>query len=161
MRSIFRTTALLTVLLLVGCGDNLVTDAWGELGKRARFTHHPDAETAELLSEIPYPADAERGEDYDIIVEQDGGQLHIANRSARRFDNVQLWLNQQYVGVIGDMPIGTGSRYSLREFVNTHGEAYPAGTFLAPDKAFPLTLAEIYDPEAGTRHRLIARTHVD
>jgi hypothetical protein len=70
---------------------------------------------------------------------------------------VHLWLNQQYVARIDRIAIGANNRFSLKRFVNRHGEGFPTAEFLAPDEARPVVSAELYDPETKRRHRLNVR----
>lgn len=105
----------------------------------------------------PYPKDAELGDDWDIIVVQGRDSLALTNNTPRIYQNIQLWLNQQYVADIESINIGPENTIPLRRFINEHDETYPMPGFLAPDKAFPVLACEIFDPADGKRHRLHAR----
>ncbi|MEX0655369.1 MAG: hypothetical protein WD534_05740 [Phycisphaeraceae bacterium] len=113
-----------------------------------------DTDRARHLAALPYPDDAERAPDRDILVQRDGGQIRIINRSAQPFDNVQLWVNRQYVAELDRIDIGTDNRVSLRGLVNRFQEAFPTAGPLTPDRTEPVTSAELYDPATGQRHRL-------
>lgn len=107
------------------------------------------------LAQIDYPAEAEYGPDLDIVVRRDGDRLNLINRTPRVYRDVRLWLNQQYVRDVPRIEIGPGNRYTLTRWVNEHREPFPVGTLLAPDKAFPVVLAELIDLDTGLRHRLL------
>ena len=109
----------------------------------------------ERLSQLPYPADAAYGPDLDIAAVRDGSTLTLANRTASPYRDVQLWLNRQYVRELPVIRIGPDNRLDLDRFVNEHREPFPVGTLLAPDEAFPVVLAELYDPDTELKHRLL------
>jgi len=116
-----------------------------------------DPRVAAELSKRAYPVDAKLGADLDILVLTDGTNLQLINRTARSYHGMQLWLNQQWVGQAGTVAIGTGNQRDLNQFINRFGEPYPSGSLLQPEKAIPVVLAELYDPGANIRHRLVAR----
>jgi len=115
-----------------------------------------DAEAIEL-TKLDYPDEAPRGEDYDIVVERKKGSIRLINRTASVYDKQVLWLNQQYVGKVENIQIGSDNVLSLRRFFNRWGEHFPVGGFFTPDKANPVVLAELVDPSTGARHRLVVR----
>jgi len=133
------------VAAAAGCADPLATPA----------------EYRTELSGLRYPADAKRAEPVDVRVVQDGGRLELANRTARRFENMQLWLNREHVQRVEAVSIGTGNRLSLDRFVNRHGERFPTPGLLRPQKGEEVTLAELYDPEADVRYPLIVQPEPD
>lgn len=112
-------------------------------------------EERQRLAAFDYPAEAEYGPDLDLACERQQGTLRIANRTTRGYRDAQIWLNQQYVRVVGSIDIGPDNVYNLTRWVNHYEEPFPVGTLLAPDKAFPVVLAELYDPGTGLRHRLL------
>ncbi|MEM1108806.1 MAG: hypothetical protein AAGH99_08965 [Planctomycetota bacterium] len=109
----------------------------------------------ERLAQLDYPADAERGPDLDIVVRREGTGLTLINRTARPYRDVRVWINQQYARDLAAIPIGPGGRLDLTRWVNEHEEPFPVGSFLAPEKAFPVILAELIDLDTGLRHRLL------
>jgi hypothetical protein len=117
----------------------------------------PDPKLAGELAQLVYPADAALGNDLDIVVIRNGGHIELVNRTATVPGPSELWLNQQYVGAVKSIPIGRGNQFDLVKFINEHGEAYPIGAVLQPDKSFPIVLAELFDPKTGLRHRLLVR----
>ena len=118
-----------------------------------------DPQLAAQLSQMTYPSDeAALGEDLRVYAVRDGGTLVLDNLTAQTFSDVQLWVNQQWVGIIDELPIGTNNRYDLDRFINEHGETYPTGSWLSPDKAQRMVLVELVDPQTGKRHRLVVRT---
>lgn len=116
-----------------------------------------DAALAAELSRIPYPKDAKLGADLDIVVIRDGRYAQLVNRTARSWTDVQIWLNQQYVGQVPAIAIGTDNTLDLVDFINQFGEPFPTGSLLRPEDAYPIVLAEIIDPATGLRHRLVVR----
>ena len=119
----------------------------------------PDAASIEL-GKTPYPSSAPVGDDLDIVVTQKRSTLYLDNRTPIVLKNIHLWLNQQYIGVMPQIDIGHESENNtvdLSKWVNRYGETYPLGGFFTPDKAFPVVLAEVFDPATGKRHRLLAR----
>ncbi len=116
-----------------------------------------EPEQVSQLAQTPYPQTAPLGDDLDVLVITHGRQLQLVNRTPRSYQNVQLWLNQQFVGNVETIAIGTDNTISLLYFINRYHETYPAGSWLHPDQAFPVVKAEIYDPAQKMRHRLIAR----
>lgn len=131
------------LMVLAGCSG------FGEAGL--------ESEQLTQLASKPYPAQVALGEDLDILVIVDGAQMQLVNRTPRTYDKVELWLNQQYVGLVERINIGTDNQYNLHLFANRYQETYPTGSFLHPDRAFPVVQAEIHNPLTNTRHRLIAR----
>ena len=117
----------------------------------------PPPEHLGELSRLSYPKDTQLGDDLNVVVVRKGEQIELANLTARAFDDVQLWLNQSYVGRVDRLDVGTDNRFTLRHFVNRHGEIYPVGAFLRPDKSLAVVLAELYDPATRRRHRLVVR----
>lgn len=117
---------------------------------------HPKAEAklAAELSRLVYPGQAPLGADLDVLVIRDGKHLTLANREPRSMDNVQIWLNQQWVTKVSRLSIGSQNRLDLRHFVNHYGEQYPTEGFLQPERSLRLVLAELYDPATNQRHRL-------
>ena len=109
------------------------------------------------LSQFVYPQRATDGPDLDIVVTRRGRSIHLANRTPRTYHHMQVWLNQQYVHPVEQVAIGTDNLISLRQFINRHRESFPVGSFLRPEKSFPVVLAELYDPEADVRYRLIVQ----
>ena len=110
------------------------------------------------MAALPYPKNANLGEDLDIIVLREGGAIELANRTALAYQDHYLWLNREYVALIGQIRIGTDNRYELARFIDRHQESYPVGTFLTPDKTRPLVSADLFNPTTGQRHRLVVRT---
>lgn len=108
------------------------------------------------LASMDYPLNAKNVENLDIIVRRKGTHVALTNRTANNYENMYLWLNQMYVAEPVTVAIGPDNRYDLRTFVSEHRRSFPIAGFLAPDKAFPVVLAELYDPATDTRYRLTA-----
>lgn len=105
----------------------------------------------------PYPQKAPLGDDWNIIVKQSKDALHLTNQTPRSYQNVQLWVNQQYIADVPSIAIGSGTTVKLASFINQHHEIYPVPGFLTPDHSFPVLLCEIFDQADGQRHRLLVR----
>lgn len=109
------------------------------------------------MAALDYPANAPHGPDYDILLVRSANDVRLVNRTAYSYSGMQLWLNRQYVRDSGTIQIGTENLRTLTDFINLYAEPYPVGTFLNPDQTQPLVLAELYDPQNKTRHRLLVR----
>ena len=119
-------------------------------------------ERVETLAALEYPQKADRGEPIDIAVaHKHRGSVTIINRTARAYEGVQLWLNQQYVRRFARIGVGETRRVSLRRFVNRHGEGFPVGSIIAPEDAAPVISAELYRPDAQRIHALPVRLRED
>jgi len=107
------------------------------------------------LANLAYPAEPAQVKDLDILVERDGKRLMLINRTPNVYNDVQIWLNHEFVGRADTIAIGPDNVFDLTRFVNYRQERYPVAGFLAPDKAFPVILAELHDPATDTRYRLV------
>lgn len=127
------------------------------------------------LAQIPYPS-APVGTDLDIVVVQDEGEIILANRTARSYPSSYLWINQQYVGLLDQVPIGSEVRFQLVDFINENGEPFSVGGPLTPDKTETVVLAELFTTQHplgadatdtssnsydGKRYRLLVRQYRD
>ena len=108
-----------------------------------------------VLEPRPYPHDAKVAGGLDIEVIRDGNAIILDNRTTRTFENVPMWLNQEYGGTVGDVPAGRGTPLKLTSFVNHYGEPYPVAKFLQPELDRSLILAELYLD--GRLHKLTVR----
>ena len=116
-----------------------------------------DTDRARELAKLSYPETAQQGPALDIVVHAVGNDLHLANRTARRYENMQLWLNRQYVRRVEAITISTDNSLPLPTFINRFREPFPIGGILSPEDRRPVILAELYDPEADVRYPLVAR----
>lgn len=104
----------------------------------------------------PYPDDSPIGAAYDIEIVADKGRvIRIDNRTVNRYENVELWLNQQYAGRLPSIEVGANEPVALNGFINEHGEPYPIARFLANDKFKPLVSADLIVD--GKMHKLLVR----
>ncbi len=147
----------LTILLAVLISPMLI----GAAGCTSSTPLSDRPQWARQLAELPYPADAENGADLDMTVKKQGESLVIVSREPRSFENVQIWMNRQYVTVVDRIATADRIEAPLDFFVNKHGESFPTGWLLAPEKARPVLTAEVYNPETGLKHRLVAETETD
>jgi hypothetical protein len=131
--------ALSLALCLVGCAE-----------PRLRTGQQYRAE----LARLSYPGDAKTGRDLPIEAVREDNHLRLANTTPRVYNDVQLWLNEQYVQEIDRIAIGAENRYRLSRFVNRHGERFPLPGLLAPRKTQPVVRAELYNPQTQRLHRL-------
>lgn len=144
--SILNDRDLFSVLLIVA----------GLLGLPGCAQDQPvlDDPTASALAALRYPGKSPHGPDLDIIVTREGSAIRLTNRTARSYEGMQLWLNQQYVHEPQQVAIGGNQDMQLATFINRHREPFPTGTFLQPDLARPVISAELYDPVGNVRYRL-------
>jgi len=122
-----------------------------------------DPKRIDELSKMPYPQSAPAGADLEVHVKQLMGSVEITNLTTNDYHDVQLWLNHQYVAVIKELKVSAGGdsqTIALDKFIDRHRRHYPVGTFLKPDKGYPIVLAEFFDPATGERHRLLVRREV-
>ncbi len=117
-------------------------------------TQHLDSPQAVELAKLKYPEEAQVGPALDIVVSTSGNDLRLANRTPRRYENMQLWLNRQYVRRVDAVVIGTDNEFSLPSFINSFREPFPTGGLLSPDERRPVVLAELYDPASNVRYPL-------
>ena len=118
-------------------------------------------ERAAELADMRYPEQAQQGPALDVVVRATGNTLRLANRTARSYTDMQLWLNRAYVRRVERIDIGTRNRLPLTSFINRYQEPFPIGGFLAPEERAPVVLAELYDPEANVRYPLVAHPELD
>ncbi len=103
----------------------------------------PDRQQEPDPTPMIYPAEAETDDALDIqIVRQDRRHIRFDNRTTQSLNDVTIWLNHEYGAVIDRVPIGNSGQVPLLQFVNQHGERYPVGSFLEPEKAKVLVLAD-------------------
>jgi hypothetical protein len=118
----------------------------------------PDPTLAAELSPYVYPKDAPLGEDLDIQLVRTGREhFDLVNRTAYILPKGQIWINREYVGLTDGITIGSGNHYDLTRFINRHGEVYPVGALLQPEKSYPVVLGEYFNPRVGKRCRMVVR----
>ena len=111
----------------------------------------------EKLASIAYPSEAPYAGDLDIILMRRGVAIELVNRTPQAYTDLQLWLNRQYVTPVAQLPIGKGGLLPLTFCINQYQEPFPLGGLLRSDKGFPVVQAELYDPAAQVRYRLIVQ----
>jgi hypothetical protein len=109
------------------------------------------------LSGMRYPENEAWGPDLDVVVVREGRKLRLVNRTARVYEGVRLWVNQQYVSELMNVEIGTENEVALNEVVNEYGEAFAVGSFLQPDKGMTVVSAELHDEDGSVRHKLVVQ----
>ena len=149
---------LILTLLLTGCSQPLAE----VMQPQILFGTRADPMLAIDLSKLSYPGKAAAGADLDILLIKKGDMIHFVNRTTAAHRSVQIWINQQYVGLVDEIPIGISGNFALSNFINQYGEAFPVGGFLNPDKSYPIVLAELFNPSTENstqqRHKLVVRT---
>lgn len=150
-----RPFALLLVLLFGGVG----CDALGHLTTSLTPTAadgEPVIDPTTGVEPRIYPANAEVGEPLEIeLVRLDRKRIRLENRTARNIDGAQLWVNQEYGGSVSTLEVGRRVNVALGRFVNHHGEVFPTGSLLEPEKTDTIVLADLYLD--GKLHKLIVR----
>lgn len=106
---------------------------------------------------VVYPAKLPVGPNLDIVVDQKRKYLLLTNRTAKVYENVEIWLNRGYVATVDRIAIGSGIQIPLEKFIDRHGRQYPVAGILTPDKGYPVVLTEVVDPHTQQRHRLLTR----
>lgn len=133
----------------------------GTTGCRSNASRADQPNWARQLADLEYPKDANYGEDLDIRATKQGAVLVLVSREPKSYENVQLWLNRQYVSVIERVDVAQQIDAPFAYFINEYGESFPVGWLLAPEEARPVLSAEVYDPGTGLKHRLVAVTEKD
>ena len=116
-------------------------------------------EEQRALSALRFPEDVPYTDSVDIVVVRTGGTLRLVNREARSFENVEIWLNDQYVHRVAKIELGESNIFALNEFINEHREPFPVGNFLQPELARRVSSAELFQPDTGKRYRIIVQPH--
>ena len=144
-----QTLVLTTPLLLFTGGCETVDYVMATLDLQG-------APGANLQTPRYYPETMPVGEPLEIeIVRQNRKRITIDNRTTQPWDGGRIWLNRQYGAVIDEIPVGKSQNIALIEFVNLHGEQFPVGSFLAPEKSRDVIAADL---EAnGQLHKLVVR----
>lgn len=147
-----------TVRLGIACSIALLAGGcqYFEEVRPAVFTQGRDVSIDSDLVPGPFPADTPIGAAYDIeVVAEKGRVIRLDNRTVSRYEDAELWLNQQYAGRVGSIEIGANDPIALDGFINEHGERYPIARFLANDKFSPLVSADLI--VEGKMHKLLVR----
>lgn len=93
---------------------------------------------------MTYPEDAAVGEPIDVqVIRLDRRNVRFDNRTTLVMQNVTVFLNHQYGAVLEQLPVGDSGPVALNQFVNEYAERYPVGSFLEPEKAQVLVLADV------------------
>ena len=147
---------LMTILSLVGALMATGLSGCNALG----LGRAPQDERVAQLAKLVYPKDSDRGQDLDILVVRQGASISFVNRTPRVYNDVEIWLNQQYVNTFSRIDIGQPQNnrdFNLAAFHNDYAEPYPIGSFLTPEKNLKLLVAELFDPATGLRHHLLVQ----
>jgi len=151
----FRLLLPALALLLIGVGCEALSHLGTSLAPTAERT---DAaiEPADRTEPRTYPAAAEVGPPLEIeLVRLDRKRVRLENRTARRIEGGQLWVNQEFGGSLATLGVGERVSVALDRLVNHHGEVFPIGSFLEPEKTNTIVLADLY--LNGKLHKLVVR----
>lgn len=113
------------------------------------------------LWSLKYPKSKEAfAGDLDITVIQDRRFIKLTNRTTKTFNDVEVWVNQQFVTRVQSVPVGQTTAVPLKSLMNQYGEKYPVPGLFRPDRSFPALLVEMVEPAPSQRYRLIVqKTH--
>ncbi len=103
-----------------------------------------------------YPSDTPVGDSLDVeVVRIDRTAIRITNRTARDLAGAHIWINDEYGSTINRLPVGGDTTITLNRFVNHHGERFPIGSLLEPEKTYTIVAADIiFDNQ---RHKILVR----
>lgn len=90
-----------------------------------------------------YPDHLPIGEPLTIEVIRDGNGIRLDNRTARSYENAELWLNHEFGAPLDTVPVGRGRAINIESFTNHFGETYPVAEFLRPEQDRKLVLADL------------------
>ncbi len=117
--------SLFTTTLLAGCVDNavLIPSSDTSLNKTAA-TFATDAKAC-----FPYPVEAQRGKDLDIRAEVGymWNVINLVNYAGQDWENVELWVNKQYVLPLAHLESGKTKRISFKMLYDNEGSYFPLG----------------------------------
>jgi len=100
------------------------------------------------LATRPYPQELGQGETIQVQVLNEGDVMVVINATPRRFENVDLWLNQRYMCHVDRIAPGETLRLSFDLFWDVRGEGPNPGGALRYFQPTPIRLAQIQvDPK--------------
>ncbi len=149
----FRWIGLLVVAALAAGGCEGVKHLWVSI--------NPSGEApTQTIQPRYYPADMIVGGSLNVeLIRVDRKHIVIDNRTAAPYHDVTLWLDKQWGADLDTIPIGRGDPIELVRFINEHGEPFPVGSFLEPDKSRTLVLGDLQQTQG--LHKLIVRLPED
>lgn len=123
MRRATLALSIASISFLAGCMNNavLIPSSDASLNKKAS-NFAIDAKSC-----FPYPADAQRGGDISARAEIGymWNIINLVNYSGENWDNVEVWVNKQYVLPLVRLESGAPKRISFKMFYNEQGTYLP------------------------------------
>ena len=116
----------------------------------------PTGTPTQYASPRTYPADTPIGDPYDVeVIRVDRAAVSVTNRSARDLSGSILWLNDEFGTQLPSLPVGATTTLDLPQFVNHHGERFPVGSLLEPEKTNTIVAADLVFEDQ--RHKILVR----
>ena len=95
------------------------------------------------LATRPYPQELGQGETIQVQVLNDGDVMVVINATPRRFENVDVWLNQRYLCHVDRIAPGETVRLPFELLWDVRGEGPNPGGALRYFQPTPIRLAQI------------------
>ncbi len=97
----------------------------------------------------PYPEDLGQGTMLKVQVFRDGGDLIIVNASAQPFEDLDIWINRQYMLHLDHLEVGETRTVWFGDFFDQWGETPVAGGFFRTDAPTPSVLVQFQIDESS------------
>jgi hypothetical protein len=97
----------------------------------------------------PYPEELGQGAMLKVQVFRDGGDLIIVNASAQPFEDLDIWVNQQYMLHLDQLAVGETRTVWFGDFFDQWGETPVAGGFFRTDAPTPSVLVQFQIDESS------------
>ena len=97
----------------------------------------------------PYPEQLGRGAMVQVQVFRDGGELIIVNASAQPFNDIDIWVNRQYMLHLDRLRVGETRTVWFGDFFDQWGETPVAGGFFRTDAPTPSVLVQLQIDETS------------
>ncbi len=122
----FIALSIVAGSMVLGCQNSnavLIPSSDSSLNKTASTF------ASEAKAYFPYPKEAARGTDIDARAEIGymWNVINLVNYSGEDWENVEVWINKQYVLPIAKMESGKTKRVSFKLFYNEAGTYFPLG----------------------------------
>ena len=97
----------------------------------------------------PYPQQLDQGTMVKVQVFRDGGELIIVNASPQSFNDLDIWVNRQYMLHLDRLEVGETRTLWFGDFFDQWGETPVAGGFFRTDAPTPSVLVQLQIDETG------------
>ncbi len=97
----------------------------------------------------PYPEELGQGAMVKVQVFRDGGDLIIINASAQAFEDLDIWINRQYMLHLDHLAVGETRTVWFGDFFDQWGETPVAGGFFRTDAPTPSVLVQFQIDESS------------